>query len=282
MKFFKRFFIGVVIFIILALAAVFLYVQWYGAALLQEALSRSLQRNVELKSLSYRFPFGVQASRLRVEGGVSADEVQAQFKPSSLWARKIDIQQWTVKNGRFQYAREFNGSDFSFQLEEISLEAGNLVLPLEPMRMPFHFWGRLVKEGNPLSGSKVDGSGWADFVTKDMEGRLQIVGVDGRAALTADVAAHNNDMTVQGDLKVSGLPLGGGSLGAGKDSAGTSAVGNLISGVLSSMGVEIGAKFSFKTKMDDFQVSNISFSGQVAAEDFSSVLAPGKTAPPSP
>ena len=278
MKFFKRFLIGVVIFIILALAAVFLYVQWYGAALLQETLSRSLQRKVELKSLSYRFPFGVQASRVRVEGGISADEVQAQFKPSSLWAQKIDIQQWTVKNGRFQYAQEFNGSDFSFQLEEIYLEAGNLVLPLEPMKTPFHFWGRLVKEGNPLSGSKVDGSGWADFVTKDMEGRLQIVGVDGRAALTAGVSAQNNDMTVQGDLKVSGLPLG-----AGKDFvAGTSAVGNLISGVLSSMGVEIGAKFSFKTKMDDFQVSNISFSGQVAAEDFSSVLAPGKTVPPFP
>lgn len=275
MKFFKRFLIGVVIFLILALTAVFLYVQWYGAALLQERLSRSLQRKVELKGLSYRFPFGLQARQVHVEGDMSADEVQAQFKPSSLFTQKVRIQQLAVRNGRFQYAQELNGSDFSFRLEEISLEAENIALPLEPMKTPFHFWGRFIKEGNPLSGSKVDGSGWADFVTKDMEGKLQIVGVDGRAALTADVASHNNDMTVQGDLKVSGLPLGGGSLGAGKDSAGTSAVGNLISGVLSSMGVEIGAKFSFKTKMDDFQINDISFSGNVATSDLPKFLKEG-------
>ncbi len=263
MKFFKRLLIGAVVFIILAMAAGFLYVKWYGAALFQETLSRSLQRRVEWKSLFYQFPFGLQARQVRVEGDMFAGEVQAQFKPASLLAQKVEIQQLIVKNGRFHYAQELNGGDFFFQLEEIYLEAENLALPLEPMRTPFHFWGRFVKEGNPLSGSKVEGSGWADFFAKDMEGKLQIVGVDGRASLTADVAAQNNDMTVKGDLKVSGL-----SLGAGKDSvAGTSTVGNLISGVLSSMGVEIGAKFSFKTKMDDFQINDISFSGNVATND---------------
>ena len=45
-----------------------------------------------------------------------------------------------------------------------------------------------------------------------------------------------------------------------------SAVNDLVLNALSSAGVEIGAKFAFKTEMDNFRVGQVSFSGNVVTK----------------
>jgi hypothetical protein len=253
----KKILIGCVVIGLLVVAAASIYVKLYGKVLLEQELSRSLQKEVRLETIAYQFPFGVRAGNVRIEPDFSAGEVLAQFAPSSLWTEPRRVTRVIVNGGAYSYTGR-GENPLRFRVEDIRLEAGDILIPLASVHTNFKFWGRLAQEKNPLSGSRVESFGWVDWVKKDMKGTLQVVDPSGHAGLTAQAVSENNDMTVTGDLKVASLP----SVAQSTDAT---AVNELISGVLSAAGVEIGAKFSFKTKMDDLQISNIAFSGKVIA-----------------
>jgi len=65
-------------------------------------------------------------------------------------------------------------------------------------------------------------------------------------------------MQVAGEVKFQSILMG-----MKKTDTEASAVNDLLSSVLSSSGVEIGAKFSFNSKMDNFRPEKVSFSGNV-------------------
>ncbi len=265
MNTFKKIFVGCVLAVVLAAVVASIYVKLYGKALLEEALSGALQKEVRFESVGYQFPFGVRVGSVRVEPNFSAGEILAQFAPASLLDEPRRITRLVVTGGTYSYVGH-GENPLRFRVENIRLEAGDLLIPMASVHTNFKFQGRLAQEKNPLSGSRVESSGWVDWVKKDMEGTLQVVDPSGHAGLTAQAVAKNNDMTVTGDLKMSGLP----SVASSKDAM---AVNELISGVLSAAGVEIGAKFSFKTKMDDLQISNVAFSGKViAGEGFEKIF----------
>ena len=273
----KKIFIGCVIVILLATVAASIYVKLYGKALLEAELSRSLKKEVRLETIAYQFPFGVRAGNVRIDPDFSAGEVLAQFAPESLFAEPRRVTRVIVNGGTYSYPGR-GENPLRFRVEDIRLEAGDILIPLASVHTNFKFWGRLVQpvgslreEKNPLSGSRVESSGWVDWVKKDMEGTLQVVDPSGHAGLTAQAFAKNNDMTVTGDLEMTSLP----SVARSTDAT---AINELISGVLSAAGVEIGAKFSFQTKMDDLQISNIAFSGKVVAGEGFEKMFSGKPA----
>lgn len=175
---------------------------------------------------------------------------------------EVLIKHLVLSQGRFEYANSSIDKDFSFAMEDVYLKAENLVFPAQSGQTNFNIVGRLIKEGNPLSGSSVEAHGWVDIVQRNMEARVEVVEADGSVGMTAEAVSKNNDMEVKGEIKFQNILMG---VGKG-DSSDASAVNNLISSALSSAGVEIGAQFSFKTKMDDFQPEQISFSGKVVTK----------------
>ena len=266
----KKILISCVIIVVLAAVAASIYVKLYGKALLEQELSRSLQKEVRFETIAYQFPFGVRAGNVRIDPDFSAGEVLAQFAPASLWAEPRRVTQLVVNGGTYNYVGR-GENPLRFRVEDIRLEAVYILIPLASVHTNFKFFGRLAQEKNPLSGSRVESSVWVDWAKKDMEGTLQVVDPSGHAGLTAQAVSENNDMTVAGDLKMASLP----SVSQSQDAM---AVNELISGVLSAAGVEIGAKFSFKTKMDDLQISNIAFSGKVIAGEGFEKMFSGKPA----
>lgn len=285
----KKIFIGCIVIVVLTAVAASIYVKVYGRSLLEQAISRSLGKEVRMDSVGYQFPFGVRAGNVRIEPDFSAGEVLAQFAPASLLAEPRRITRLVVNGGTYSYAGG-GENPLRFRVEDIRLEAGDILIPPASVHTNFKFWGRLVQpagsppqgtsglreEKNPLSGSRVESSGWVDWVKKDLEGTLQVVEPGGRAGLTARAVSQNNDMTVTGDLKMNSLPPGLTQKAGDK----ASAVSDVIFGALSSMGVEVGAQFSFKTRMDDLQISNVAFSGKVVADDFSGMFGAGSSGVP--
>jgi len=69
---------------------------------------------------------------------------------------------------------------------------------------------------------------------------------DSNPPLASRMRGDSDNMKVNGDMKINSL-FGNFK---GEDDDSPSAVDDLVFGTLSSMGVEIGAKFSFETKMD--------------------------------
>ncbi|MBI5150740.1 MAG: hypothetical protein HZA28_08240 [Candidatus Omnitrophica bacterium] len=267
----KKILIACVVAVVLAVVAASVYVKLYGKALLEQALSGSLKKEVRFESVAYQFPFGVRVGNVRIEPDFSANEILAQFAPGSLLAEPRRVTQVVIHGGTYSYVGK-GESPLRFRVEDMRLEASDILIPLASVHTSFKFWGRLAQEKNPLSGSRVESSGWVDWVKKDMEGTLQVVDPSGHAGLTAQAVSKNNDMVVTGDLKMSGLQQ------SVAPSQGASDVNQLISGVLSAAGIEIGAKFSFKTKMDDLEITNIGFSGKVIAGEGFEKMFSGKPA----
>ncbi len=166
------------------------------------------------------------------------------------------IDRLVIKQGQLTY----HDGDMAFQLEDVDLKAHQLILPMESVKTDFHLKARIIKDNMPFSGGEVDGQGWFNLVKKDMEAKLKISHPHGPIQVAADFLSQNNNMTVKGNL----------SLGQYKKSPKTvpqasqdTPVQQAFSYALSSMGFGINAQFSFETKMDNFQVTNISFSGDV-------------------
>ena len=174
----------------------------------------------------------------------------------------VSIKHLVFKQGRFQYANSSINKDFSFAMEDVYLKAENLVFPARSGQTNFDIVGRLIKEGNPLSGSSVKANGWVDIIQRDMEARIEVVEADGSVGMTAVAVSKNNDMEVKGEIKFQNILMGSDR----SDPSDASAFNNLISGALSSAGVKIGLQFSFKTKMDDFDPERVSFSGSVVTK----------------
>ena len=331
MKILKRILIVMVILGIIVFAAGTVYVKYYGKALLEAALNRSLDKSVTLGEASYVFPFGLKARDIRItdpgDGGklFEAKDITAQLSPESVVRQKLIfdsvvlvkptvviengikaageqperryglnvpaepaggaaadqgqttaqaqgaaplskteliIKNAVLKEGHFEYSNRTDDNDFSFGVEDVYVSARNLIFPVEAGRTDFKVTGRLVKEGNPLSGSTVEGSGWVDLAGRNMDARVEIVEEDGTVGLTANAVAKNNDMDVSGEVQFKNIFSGV----SGQVKSDSPTVDNLIFDALSSAGVEVAAKYSFKAKMDDFRPEQVSFSGNVVTK----------------
>jgi len=328
MKYLKRLFIVVIIFLILFIVSVSVYVNMNGKSIIEKALQNALDRDVVIEKVSYSFPMKLRAQNVHISHRIKGKkffEVQsivAQLSMDTIFRRqfvlnsvelikpvimiekiagssdnssqpkrqygvvaplkqpdpasvnnvsdserdrnedrqtKISIKRLVLKQGLFRYKNSSIDKDFSFTLEDVTLKSENLAFPFQPGQTYFNISGRLVKEGNPLSGSSVEGHGWVDIVQRNLEAKVEILEADGSVGMTAEAVSKNNDMEVKGEINFKNIWMG-----ADKgDSSEASAVNDLISSALYSAGVEIGAKFSFRTKMDDFRPQRVSFSGNV-------------------
>lgn len=144
-------------------------------------------------------------------------------------------------------------------LQDVDVRLTNISFPMRSQQTGFTFHAQISVVDTPFESHQIQGDGWVDFVGKDMDGTLKVIDADQKQSLVAHGVSKNNDMTVNGDVKMGHFLKGL----QGQDGEGAPPI---LSGVLSSMGVEIGAKFSFKTAMDDFKLSNVAFSGNLATK----------------
>ncbi|MBU0468155.1 MAG: AsmA family protein [Candidatus Omnitrophica bacterium] len=190
---------------------------------------------------------------LKQEKVVSTAKEAEDLKPIEIYIEKM-----YVRNGVVEYNDNVSDKNIFFTLNDFYLKSGNLYFPFRASQISFDFQANVTKANGPLSGSKAKGKGWVDIVNKDMEAMLELFESDGRAGLTANFVSKNNDMLVQGDINVDKF-----SLGVNKNNSSMNSVADQVFGALLSMGVEVGAHYSFKTKMDDIRVNNIALTGKI-------------------
>ena len=176
---------------------------------------------------------------------------------------EIQIVQLLIKNGRIDYSDETPPVPVKLYLENIDLRLKNYVLPARPVQTDFRFTVDLLSGDMPATQFHLEGIGWADVVRRDLNGRVRVAGKNNEPFLQAELISKNNDMLVRGTMDINR------SLFNSKQAAspGLMSFNQVMAGTLSSIGVDVGANFVFKTKMDDFRIDNISFSGIVNSED---------------
>lgn len=191
------------------------------------------------------------------EKAVIGSEEKKVAKPMEVY-----VEQMFVRKGIVEYIDSVSGNNISFTLKDFDLTLGELYIPFRSSKVSFDFRAIVAKANGPLLGSKAKGKGWIDIAKKDMEANLELLESDGQAGLTANFVSKNNDMSVQGDINVENF-----SLDFDKNDPGKNNVSDKVFASILSMGVEVGAHYSFKTKMDDFRVGNITLTGKVGINE---------------
>ncbi|MDP2653229.1 MAG: hypothetical protein Q8Q08_04275 [Candidatus Omnitrophota bacterium] len=165
-----------------------------------------------------------------------------------------------VDKGRVEFLEPFFSAEYQVGLKDFSLKAQSVSYPIKPIRTRFNF-NALIESGNPgLAESRVEGSGWANFVKRNMDGKLQVSDPQGKTWLSVDLKSESNDMAVEGKIDLS--QMAGVQAETSKGS-----IQDFVIGALQSSGLKVGLNFSFKTKMDDFHIEPVSLTGKIEYEE---------------
>ena len=170
---------------------------------------------------------------------------------------KVTIGRLIFEHGRIELTREVpaeSGDSSLIVLEDVWLKADDLCFPSQSKPVTFDAQGRLLSNQLPVPAGKFLFSGWFNWVKKDMNGRLKLMDEKGGVNLTAKLASVNNQMKVEGNVRLESASWPG-----AKDN-------KVLWGALSAVGLKIAVQFSFETKMDDFQMNDVSFAGNLATK----------------
>ena len=191
---------------------------------------------------------------------------------------RFSVDKLVIHNGAVNFFDHSSGEHvFRLTIKNINLKARDISLSSSAPRTTFDLTAALLGREEKVSGGRIESRGWFNFAKKDMKGYLTVTDLDGRifspyydnangkglttfvADLTANLESKANDMTVRGKLKVKELAF----KAAKEKDSGSFSVEDLILGGLQSLAKEITINYHFKTKMDDFKLESLSFSGNI-------------------
>lgn len=142
-------------------------------------------------------------------------------------------------------------------LDNVQAEIKNFPLSGVAVKTNFIVEASLARMNLPFVGHKARASGWVNWAARDMDASVQVLDESGRAGLSAVLTSRNNDCEVKGKVKLSS--------GQSAQSSGKKAkmVEAAVLELLSSLQTNIEANFSFRTRLDRFQVGKVNISGNI-------------------
>jgi uncharacterized protein involved in outer membrane biogenesis len=179
--------------------------------------------------------------------------------PVMVHPRSVLLMHLVIHHGTLKVVNKDETGAISAQvIERIELRANNVPLTDTPARTDLFITASLAKLDMPFIGRSLKVSGWLNWAARDMDAVAQAIDGNGRVGLDAKLVSRQNDMAVFGNVKLGG---NGEDKPAATDKAG--AIEDAVLGLLTSSMTDIEAGFSFKTKMDRFEIGPVSLSGRI-------------------
>ncbi len=249
-----------ILLLLLVIVALSIGLQLFGKTLLERVLTRQFNQKVSISYLFYHFPFGLNARVVKVGNILQAKKVNAYFDFSAILKKKVFIERLIIYNGKLAFPKKVNDKEVIFTLSQINLTLTGIPFPLESQKTNFVGNAYIEKNEVPISASHVKALGWINLLTKDVEGRLLFSKENKKSEfLAVDMLSNAGEITVAGQFKLSGLPQENLSLNLVNPLSRNS----ILMKTINALGVNITAKFSFKTRFDNFKVENIAIEGDV-------------------
>ncbi|MDD3374442.1 MAG: AsmA family protein [Candidatus Omnitrophica bacterium] len=172
----------------------------------------------------------------------------------------IVMDRFVVRNGSFLFFNESEDEEKElFSLGKIDAMIHQVIFSQKKsLETNFDITAKLTGFDGRFNEDDLKCYGWVDFLEKDMKAKLQISGMGGQVGLLADLLSEKNDLTVKGKMNLAFT-----SKEIKKDSK---TFEDFFVETLQSSGAHIDMKFDFKTKMDDFQIGEVSLSGMFKKE----------------
>jgi len=171
--------------------------------------------------------------------------------------RDVYVKKMIVNGGEIFYNDHSKEKDFEIALKEVSLDVDNLSYPLKDIKTDVFLGALFESEDLPVASGKVISAGWINAHKRDMDEEIKIVDEQGNPFMTAKLNAKNDHLKVKGQIN-----LKRGLLGSIKNDD-ASSIPHLISNFLEASNVNVMADFGFETRLTEFKIENVSFSGSV-------------------
>jgi hypothetical protein len=175
--------------------------------------------------------------------------------------KKVVIQNLKVKNSTVHYADTTKTNPLVFTLNKFELDMQSITLPNLNENVFFNVSSVLQAGRKELDGGSARADGWINWGKRDMQANIKVLDPKQKDALNASLVANNNVLDVNGEILIKNFGIDVQSK-EGK----TKSIQNLVSDMLSTVGIDIGAKFKFQTQMDDFKITDVSFTGSIVSD----------------
>lgn len=223
-----------------------------------------LQQKLKISKVTFIKPELLITQIKEVESSPQENnDINSKAAPPAEGSNEFLVDHIVIRDGVIHYQdivfKENITHDSFIHLKDVQLNAYHLTFPLKPVYTQFNLVAQIIKEGLPISGSRVISKGWVNIAQKDMEADVTIMDTNGKAELEARAVSRNNDLNVKGKVSIKNFLKN--VDGVRKEDS--LDVENLLLGALASSGIDVGVNFAFNTSMDHFSIENISFSGSV-------------------
>jgi len=258
MKIIRRVFVWAIIFFIITFLGIEFAVSTKGKQIAEQKFSKVLNYPVTIEEAHWIFPLGIVFKRVNIEGLLRIRQAKTFFNASSFQKDRVDIKHLRIYEGEAE--GNFNG--LKVMIRGLQGDVKNFVYPFEERKIQVNVKAQLEGEQLPFSESVVFAEGWMDLKSLDMDEAVVLKDTSGAEILAVNFKSKNNNMAVAGKVNMAEL-LAQGMSGQEKEDS----IQNLLWGTLGSEGVNMMSQFSFQTKMNDFHLRNISFSGKLELKD---------------
>ena len=192
-----------------------------------------------------------------------ADTKQTGFVPTGSvpingGAIKAVIGRLKVADGQIYFPRHEDQGSFDVSVHDIALTAWNVPLSGQSVDVNFDFAGKIIADQLPLAGDLLKSKGTINWPKRNMDATVFFVNPQGNTDFEVSLNSRNNDMMVRGHLKTKSTAIKAGNQG-------DRPMENALLNAVQKTGMTLDLDFSFPMKMDQWELRNIDFSGNLSA-----------------
>lgn len=312
----------IIIWIAVILAVIFLLLNivfaLFGKSIVAGQIEKNLKLKAKLESMSISFPLSVNIRKLDIQGLAKIDSLSARPSILGFLAGKVVLNELAVVRPQITVEMDSNGKlnlpQFSGQgkqppilLAGLKVKEGSLIFmdkkvdpagykimvnninadiakatfPPTSLFTRFNLSASLVDNQNAAKG-QASAKGWIDFGPKNMEGRVELKGIDitsfapyyqnlapakklasGKLNFTSDLKAENNDLVGKCHLEVVDLVYEKEAPQEGQPPAPPDLVASALN-IMSGNTGKIAFDFILKTKLDNPKIDLKGLKGMFA------------------
>jgi len=312
----------IIIWIVLFLAVIFLLLNivfaLFGKAIVTGQIEKNLKLKAKLGNISIGFPLSVNIRKLDIQGLAKIDSLSARPSILGFLAGKVVLNELTVVRPKISVEMDSNGklnlpafaakgkqppiflvglnikdgslifidkkvdpAGYKITLGNINADIAKATFPPTSLLTRFNLSASLVDNQNATKG-QASATGWIDFAPKNMEGRVELKGIDvtsfapyyqafapakklaaGKLNFTSDLKAENNDLVGKCHLEVVDLVYAKETPAEGQPPAEPDLMASALN-ILSGNTGKIAFDFILKTKLDNPKIDLKGLKGMFA------------------
>ena len=248
-----------------------------------------MDQDTSIEHITYAFPFGLALRNIEMPLYGNIKELRVFISPLTYFSNRMEVrsveliypilelksQQMppaitpSIENNKI--SQRSDGPSNTIFINKINIQDGqitfrknkvqriqghidHIALPLTEEQIDFTLRGKILT--NSL-WAIMQTHGWINWNKKDMHAKLTLLQEDTKNEVHADLEAKNNDLAINGEMKITGA--------LNKSFTNTAIVQSILQNSVDGDEATVQTNFSFQTQLDNPKIEKIKFTGNLVS-----------------